>query len=231
MSLTLATAIQAFLETLDPPLSPQSAISAVTHVGTTITATVASTSGMRAGQGITVAGIIGFTTNNPNGSWKIATVPDSTHITFLAAAAPTGSYGSGGVVTVKRPPVFTLLPLSQQMHYILVHDDIANPRDPTAAPHAVGGRKGVLTEVQVDVWQHIWSDPDSNGKRTQVYDPLLPHLVASALDGARLPAIPGRVYGCSLLDGPREIPNPNEANVKHHVIQLQAPRDLVTARP
>jgi hypothetical protein len=73
-------------------------ITGVTFASTTITATVSSTTGLVAGQPITVAGITGFTTNNPNGTYVVNTVPSGTTFTYVAAAAPTGSYSSGGTV-------------------------------------------------------------------------------------------------------------------------------------
>lgn len=71
---------------------------AVTFVSTTITVTVAATGGMAAGQPITVAGITGFTTNNPNGNFTVASVVSTTQFTYVANSAPTGSYSSGGTI-------------------------------------------------------------------------------------------------------------------------------------
>ena len=77
------------------PLIP---ISNVTFSGTTITLTLADTGGLAVGSTILMAGITGFTTNNPNGTRTIASIPDSTHLTYVVPSAPTGTYGSGGTV-------------------------------------------------------------------------------------------------------------------------------------
>jgi hypothetical protein len=47
---------------------------------------------------ITVAGITGFTTNNPNGTWSV-TGGSANTVQFTATSAPTGSYSSGGTIT------------------------------------------------------------------------------------------------------------------------------------
>jgi hypothetical protein len=72
----------------------------VTNVSTTVTATVAATNVMAVGQTVKIAGITGFTTNNPNGTFTVATVPTATTFTYTVAAAPTGTYASGGTATV-----------------------------------------------------------------------------------------------------------------------------------
>lgn len=74
------------------------AITNVTFSSTTITATVSSTANMGAGQPIQVTGITGFTTNNPNGNFTVASVASSTTFTYTANLAPTGTYASGGNV-------------------------------------------------------------------------------------------------------------------------------------
>jgi hypothetical protein len=79
-------------------------ITAMTNVGTTVTATVAS-SPLYVGQQIVVAGVAGFTTNNPNGTWTVASITGgipgaATQFTFVVTAAPTGAYtASSGTVT------------------------------------------------------------------------------------------------------------------------------------
>jgi hypothetical protein len=81
------------LSTLTP------SITAVTFTTTTITATIASTTGMYVGMPITIAGITGFSTNNPNGSYTISAVTSTTQFQYVASLAPTGTYSSGGIVT------------------------------------------------------------------------------------------------------------------------------------
>lgn len=81
------------------------AVTGATNTGTTVTLTVASTSysfgaatqSIQVGQTIQVAGITGFTTNNPNGTFVVTAVTPTT-VSYVATAAPTGSYSSGGTV-------------------------------------------------------------------------------------------------------------------------------------
>ena len=81
------------------------AITGVTNVGTTVTATVAATSysfgsetqNLQVGQTISVTGITGFTTNNPNGTWVVTAVTATT-VQYVVTNAPTGSYSSGGTI-------------------------------------------------------------------------------------------------------------------------------------
>jgi hypothetical protein len=61
---------------------------ALTYSGTTITATTTFAHGLRVGDGIYVTGTTG-TTNNPNGSWVVATTPTTNTFTFIAALNPT----------------------------------------------------------------------------------------------------------------------------------------------
>ena len=61
---------------------------ALTYSGTTITATTTNGHGLRVGDGIYVTGTTGAT-NNPNGSWVVATTPTTNTFTFIAALAPT----------------------------------------------------------------------------------------------------------------------------------------------
>lgn len=70
-------------------------ITNVTNVGTAVTFVCAN--GYAANETVIVAGITGFTTNNPNGTW-IVTAATRTQFTATVTSAPTGSYGSGGTV-------------------------------------------------------------------------------------------------------------------------------------
>lgn len=87
---------------LTDPAPTVTALSAVSNVTTTVTATVASASGLTVGQTIDVSGITGFTTNNPNGRSTIATIAGTT-ITYVVALAPTGAYTSGGSLSAVNP--------------------------------------------------------------------------------------------------------------------------------
>ncbi len=130
------------------------------------------------------------------------------------------------------PAVHTRVPTGEKMPYVLIHDAIANPANPADAPLTAQSRHGVQTEVQIDVWQPALGTADAAGARTRVYDPLLPELVAGLLDGADLggQGTPGRIWGCRLIDGPRELASPLANNVMHHVIRLQVTRSLPTHR-
>lgn len=61
---------------------------AFTYSGTTITGTTTFAHGLRVGDGIYVTGTSGAT-NNPNGSWVVATTPTSNTFTFIAINNPT----------------------------------------------------------------------------------------------------------------------------------------------
>lgn len=115
-------------------------ITGVTNSGTTVTATVASTAGLAIGQTITVAGITGFTTNNPNGTFVVNTIPSGTTFTYIVASAPTGTYSSGGTVvanadrvlvkneaTAANNGIYTVTQVGDASHpYILTRSTDAN---------------------------------------------------------------------------------------------------------
>jgi hypothetical protein len=61
---------------------------AFTYSGTTITVTTTNAHGLRVGDGIYVNGTTGAS-NNPNGSWIVATTPTSNTLTFVAINNPT----------------------------------------------------------------------------------------------------------------------------------------------
>ncbi len=75
------------------------AITNATAATTTITATVNSTASLFVGQQLNIVGITGFTTNNPNGSYAVASVINGSSFTYVASMAPTGTYGAGGLIT------------------------------------------------------------------------------------------------------------------------------------
>lgn len=87
------------IDGVTPGIAFNSAITAVTNSTVTVTATIASTAGLNVGQSITITGITGFATNNPNGVYSVTSVPNATTFTYVVAAAPTGSYSSGGTLT------------------------------------------------------------------------------------------------------------------------------------
>jgi hypothetical protein len=78
--------------------SLQQNITNVTNVGTTITATVGSTSQMSTGLAVEVNGLNGYTANAPIGSETVASVLSSTQFTYDVGTAPTGTYTNGGYV-------------------------------------------------------------------------------------------------------------------------------------
>lgn len=73
-------------------------VSAVTFVTTTVTVTVSSTANMAAGQPVSISGITGFSSNNPNGDYTVASIASGTTFTYVVGAAPVGTYTSGGTV-------------------------------------------------------------------------------------------------------------------------------------
>jgi hypothetical protein len=87
-----------------------STITACTNSSTTVTYTVSSTANLCVGQTVSINGITGFTTNNPNGTWTVNTIPSSTTFTVVVTSAPTGSYGSNGTAGVWRAPKGSGLP-------------------------------------------------------------------------------------------------------------------------
>jgi hypothetical protein len=86
------TAALGAIDGYTPGAAVSQVITACTNSGTTVTATVGANAGLTVGQTITVTGCAGFTTNNPNGTWTVASLIGTTQLTFVAALAPTGSY-------------------------------------------------------------------------------------------------------------------------------------------
>jgi putative membrane protein len=127
---------------IGPGPSYSQAITGVTYVTTTITATVASTAGLAVGQPITVAGITGFATNNPNdpnGGFVVASIVDATHLTYVVPLAPTGAYGSGGTV-VATSEIDGLLALQGGISAIANHGNgVGGPLTETCAGIAIPG--------------------------------------------------------------------------------------------
>ena len=74
---------------------------ALTYVGTTITGTTTNAHGLRVGDGIYITGTSGAT-NNPNGSWVVATTPTTNTFTFIAALNPT----SGTITSVLNASIY-----------------------------------------------------------------------------------------------------------------------------
>lgn len=71
-------------------------ITGATYVGTTVNFTCYNT--LVAGQTVVISGVTGFTTNNPNGTWTVLSSGlSSSHFKVVVTAAPTGTYGTGGV--------------------------------------------------------------------------------------------------------------------------------------
>lgn len=65
-------------------------ISNVTNVGTTVTVTTELAHNFILGDTLTISGVAGFTTNNPNGTFTIIAPVTATTFTFTAGSAPTG---------------------------------------------------------------------------------------------------------------------------------------------
>jgi hypothetical protein len=74
---------------------------AFTYSGTTITATTTNAHGLRVGDGIYVNGTTGAS-NNPNGSWVVATTPTSNTFTFVVINNPT----SGTITSVLNASLY-----------------------------------------------------------------------------------------------------------------------------
>jgi len=74
---------------------------AFTYSGTTITATTTNAHGLRVGDGIYVNGTTGAS-NNPNGSWIVATTPTSNTLTFVVINNPT----SGTITSVLNASLY-----------------------------------------------------------------------------------------------------------------------------
>lgn len=76
-------------------------ITAMTHVSTTVTATIADTSVLVVGQSITVAGATGLT--NVNGSWFVHSVLSGTTFTFIVELTPAGAYTPSSATMATNP--------------------------------------------------------------------------------------------------------------------------------
>ncbi len=73
-------------------------ITGVTNSGTAVTFTCSNS--FTAGELVTVAGVTGFTTNNPNGTWTVLnTGLSGSQFEAIVTSAPTGSWVSGGTAT------------------------------------------------------------------------------------------------------------------------------------
>lgn len=79
-------------------LSQFGTISACTVASGVVTFTTGSTAQLTPGEAVTVTGVTGFTTNNPNGTFIVNTIPSTTTFTVIPALAPTGTYTSGGTI-------------------------------------------------------------------------------------------------------------------------------------
>lgn len=124
----------------------------------------------------------------------------------------------------------TILPRGQLKPYGIVHAPFTSPVDPSSSR----AKRRIVPELQVDLWQDA-VEQTSTGKRERVFDPRMAVRVADALDGAVIDDVaPGtkREYGlCRLLDGPRTVNNPLEADVIHQAIHIELPQYLASARP
>ena len=113
---------------------------------------------------------------------------------------------------------------------IVVGDPYTNPDDRTGAYSL----KRSMPTYQIDIWQREFGPKDQWGKTPRVEDPLLPDLVAFALEGAVLGRIgpsPGaRIYRCNVTIWPYYLPEPEEVNMVHHALDVQLHRNIITHR-
>ncbi len=85
-----------------PISSTTGPITGATNSGTTVTYTAANS--LIVGQSVSISGITGFATNNPNGTWVVISAGlSATQFEVIVASAPTGSYSSGGTAGVWSP--------------------------------------------------------------------------------------------------------------------------------
>ena len=89
--------------TATPTGAAQQTITAATNTGTSITASIASTTNYVAGQQLIVAGASGGTWANINGQWTITNVVTNSSVTFTVNTAPTGSYSASSGTTNGTP--------------------------------------------------------------------------------------------------------------------------------
>jgi len=113
-NITVASVDSTTQVTLSSPVSipAPSAITPTNYIGdgtTTVTATVASTTGYSVGDIIVISGATGTQQAKLNGTWKIATIPTATTFTFVVVTSVTaGTYTTTlGTATRSTPLVFT----------------------------------------------------------------------------------------------------------------------------
>lgn len=91
---------------------------------------------------------------------------------------------------------------------------------------ARGGTTPVTEDLQVDLYYYENDPKATPGGLTESYS--LPYRLAQALDGADLgsfatPAI--RIYGCTLVEGPRELESPTDPNLIRKTYTVAIRRD------
>jgi hypothetical protein len=82
------------------PATVLATVSSITYNSTTITVNTSAPHGMTPGSAITISGVTA-TTNAPNGTFVIDSVPTSTQFTYIVTSAPTGSLA--GTITLILP--------------------------------------------------------------------------------------------------------------------------------
>lgn len=116
------------------------------------------------------------------------------------------------------PAFRDLAPKGQSYPYAAIQEGIAIDPEPTA--NVFSGDRGVVETAQVTLWDQLQS-PKSNAQ-TESYS--LPDALHVALNGARLPMAPKKVYGLKVV-GRARIPN-RDTGVVQHVYTVQVKRNL-----
>src|SRR5262249_38878086 len=91
---------------------------------------------------------------------------------------------------------------------------------------AAGGASPVAEELQVDLWMYENDPSAADSARTESYT--LTYALAAALDGAQLGTFgtpSKRIYGCVLMDGPRELGDPSDPNLIRKLFAVEIRRD------
>jgi hypothetical protein len=118
---------------------------------------------------------------------------------------------------------------TQQPPYIVIHEGITATVEATEdGGAAAGGGSPVTEELQVDLYMYA-RDPSSGtsgGSRLESY--ALPYTLARVLAGAPLGTFGAparRIYGCQLVEGPRELPDLDDDNRLRKVYTVALRRD------
>lgn len=112
-------------------------------------------------------------------------------------------------------------PENQAPPYLTIQEAVSVVPHPDDNPWWDEAESIVVEEAQVDVWQKRKNDDN-----TVAESYTLPASVARALHGGLLgTAAPTKVWGMSLVDGPRLLPDPDQ-NIVHHICTVRILRHL-----